>query len=149
MSDTIDEYKRLFREATVTDQMKLFQLHVAIYLVVNIIWLSLNMMGTVMIKSFLGSIRFPGWMGSAGNCTLLVLCAWRREPVPAQGRDGGVKDQIRLLSKPVDTVPLGKRFSWEPGPFYYFILPFLSFLRLAFSVIFSSSFPEGYSNPRF
>ena len=47
MAGTIDEYKRLFREATVTDQMKLFQLHIVIYLVVNIIRLALNMMGTV------------------------------------------------------------------------------------------------------
>ncbi len=50
MAGTIDEYKRLFREATVADQMKLFQLHIAIYLVVNIIWLALNMMGSVMIE---------------------------------------------------------------------------------------------------
>jgi hypothetical protein len=50
MAGTIDEYKRLFREATVTDQMKLFQLHVVIYLVVNIIWLALNMMGSIMIN---------------------------------------------------------------------------------------------------
>ncbi|OYV07949.1 MAG: hypothetical protein CG443_842 [Methanosaeta sp. ASP1-1] len=47
MASTIDEYKRLFREATVSDQMKLFQVHIAIYLVVNIIWLALNMMGTI------------------------------------------------------------------------------------------------------
>ena len=42
MTGTIDEYKRLFREAHVSDQMKLFQLHIAIYLVVNIIWLALK-----------------------------------------------------------------------------------------------------------
>ena len=47
MASTIDEYKRLFREAHVSDQMKLFQIHIAIYLVVNIIWLALNMMGTL------------------------------------------------------------------------------------------------------
>jgi hypothetical protein len=47
MAGTLDEYKRLFREATVSDQMKLFQLHIAIYLVVNIIWLALNMMGSI------------------------------------------------------------------------------------------------------
>jgi hypothetical protein len=45
MAGTIEEYQRLFREATVSDQMKLFRLHVAIYLVVNIIWLALVMMG--------------------------------------------------------------------------------------------------------
>jgi hypothetical protein len=50
VAGTLDEYKRLFREATVSDQMKLFKLHIAIYLVVNIIWLALNMMGTVKIE---------------------------------------------------------------------------------------------------
>ena len=50
MAGTIEEYKRLFREATVSDQMKLFQLHIAIYLVVNIIWLALNMMGKISIS---------------------------------------------------------------------------------------------------
>jgi hypothetical protein len=49
MMSTIDEYKRLFREAHVSDQIKLFQLHIAIYLIVNIIWLALNMMGTITI----------------------------------------------------------------------------------------------------
>lgn len=39
---TLEEYKRLFREATVADQVKLFQLHIAIYLVVNAIWIALN-----------------------------------------------------------------------------------------------------------
>jgi len=47
VSGIVDEYKRLFREATVADQMKLFRLHIAIYLVVNIVWLALNMMGTI------------------------------------------------------------------------------------------------------
>ena len=49
MAGTLDEYKRLFREATVSDQMKLFRLHIAIYLIVDIIWLALNMMGSVKI----------------------------------------------------------------------------------------------------
>jgi hypothetical protein len=49
MAGTLDDYKRLFREATVSDQMKLFQLHLAIYLVVNIIWLAMNSMGSINI----------------------------------------------------------------------------------------------------
>lgn len=49
MAGKIDEYKKLFREATVADQMKLFKLHIAIYLVVNVIWLILNMMGYIKI----------------------------------------------------------------------------------------------------
>jgi len=44
--------------------------------------------------SCLGNVLLPSWMGSAGNCTLLVLRPRRRESVQAQGRDGGGKDQI-------------------------------------------------------
>jgi hypothetical protein len=62
MAGTIDEYKRLFREATVADQMKLFQLHIAIYLVVNIIWLALNMMDTIKIEPTWAVYYSPvGW----------------------------------------------------------------------------------------
>jgi hypothetical protein len=62
MADTINEYKKLFREATVADQMKLFQLHIAIYLVVNIIWLALNMNGTVRIDPSWAIYYSPvGW----------------------------------------------------------------------------------------
>ena len=62
MAGTIEEYKRLFREATVSDQMKLFQLHIAIYLVVNIIWLALNMMGTINISPAWAMYYSPvGW----------------------------------------------------------------------------------------
>lgn len=62
MASTIDEYKRLFREATVSDQMKLFQVHIAIYLVVNIIWLALNMMGTISISPVWAMYYSPvGW----------------------------------------------------------------------------------------
>ena len=62
MASTIDEYKRLFREATVSDQMKLFQVHIAIYLVVNIIWLALNMMGTISISPAWARYYSPvGW----------------------------------------------------------------------------------------
>jgi len=59
---TLNEYKRLFREATVSDQMKLFQLHIVIYLVVNIIWLALNMMGTIKIEPSWAVYYSPvGW----------------------------------------------------------------------------------------
>ena len=62
MASTIDEYKRLFREATVSDQMKLYQVHIAIYLVVNIIWLALNMMGTISISPAWAMYYSPvGW----------------------------------------------------------------------------------------
>lgn len=62
MTGALDEYKKLFREATVADQMKLFQLHIAIYLVVNIIWLGLNMMGTITITPAWAMYYSPvGW----------------------------------------------------------------------------------------
>lgn len=62
MTGTIDEYKRVFREATVADQMKLFKLHLGIYLVVNIIWIALNMMGRIEINPSLAVYYSPiGW----------------------------------------------------------------------------------------
>ena len=62
MAGTLDEYKRLFREATVSDQMKLLKLHIVIYLVVNIIWLALNMMGTIKIDPSWAIYYSPvGW----------------------------------------------------------------------------------------
>jgi len=62
MTTTLDEYKRLFREAHVADQMKLFRLHIGIYLVVNIIWLALNWMGSIKIDPSLAVYYSPvGW----------------------------------------------------------------------------------------
>lgn len=62
MAGTLDEYKRLFREATVVDQMKLFQLHLAIYLIVNVVWLALNAMGSVKIEPSWAVYYSPvGW----------------------------------------------------------------------------------------
>ncbi len=71
MAGPIEEYKRLFREATVADQMKLFKLHVAIYLVVNLVWLALNMMGIVSIS--------PAWaiyFSPVGWVILVVVHYW-------------------------------------------------------------------------
>lgn len=62
MAGTLEEYKRLFREAHVSDQMKLFRLHLTIYLVVNIIWLALNMMGSIKIEPAWAMYYSPvGW----------------------------------------------------------------------------------------
>jgi hypothetical protein len=62
MASTMDEYKRLFREATVSDQMKLFKIHIFIYLIVNVIWLALNMMGSVQINPSWAVYYSPiGW----------------------------------------------------------------------------------------
>ena len=62
IAGTLDEYKRLFREATVADQMRLFKLHIAIYLVVNIIWLALNAAGSIKIEPIWAVYYSPvGW----------------------------------------------------------------------------------------
>jgi hypothetical protein len=62
MAGTLDEYKRLIREATVADQMNLFKIHIAIYLVVNIIWLVLNVTGSIKIDPIWAIYYSPvGW----------------------------------------------------------------------------------------
>jgi hypothetical protein len=62
MAGAIDEYKRLIREATVTDQMKLFKIHIAIYLIVNIVWLALYFMGSIVITPAWAIYYSPvGW----------------------------------------------------------------------------------------
>ena len=62
MTGTLDEYKRLFREATVADQMKLFRLHIAIYIVVNLVWLALNATGSIKIDPAWAVYYSPvGW----------------------------------------------------------------------------------------
>lgn len=71
MAGKIDEYKKLFREATVADQMKLFKLHIAIYLVVNIIWLLLNMMGYIKIDPALAM-----WYSPVGWGILVIVHYW-------------------------------------------------------------------------
>jgi len=71
MAGTIEEYKRLFREAHVSDQMKLFQLHIVIYLLVNIIWLALNMMGTISITPV-----WAMWYSPVGWGLLVIVHYW-------------------------------------------------------------------------
>jgi hypothetical protein len=62
MAGTLDEYKRLIREATVADQVKLFKIHIAIYLVVNIIWLAMNATGSIKIDPIWAVYYSPvGW----------------------------------------------------------------------------------------
>jgi hypothetical protein len=62
MVGAIDEYKRLIRVVTVSDQTKLFQMHIAIYLIVNIVWLALNFMGSIKIEPMWAIYFSPvGW----------------------------------------------------------------------------------------
>jgi hypothetical protein len=61
MAGTLEEYKRLFREAHVEDQMKLFRLHLIIYLVVNAIWVALNYMYVLPEYRWLMYYPLIGW----------------------------------------------------------------------------------------
>lgn len=71
MAGTLEEYKRLFRDATVADQMKLFQIHIVIYLVVNAIWIALNMMGTVHATP-----SWAMWYSPVGWGLLIIVHYW-------------------------------------------------------------------------
>lgn len=71
MPGTLEEYKRLFRDATIADQMKLFQLHIVIYLVVNAIWIALNMMGTIEAKP-----SWAIWYSPVGWGLLIIVHYW-------------------------------------------------------------------------
>jgi hypothetical protein len=93
MAQSLEEYKRLFREATVADQNKLFNLHVGIWAVVNLIWLGLNMMGYVKVEPSVAMYFSPvGWgllvvvhywfyVRGAEN-----LCKLREDMVEAKGK---------------------------------------------------------------
>jgi 2TM domain len=70
MTVTLEDYRRLFIEAHVEDQKNLFQLHVIIYIVVNIIWLALNYMGSIKVEPMLAMWYSPfGW-------GLLIVAHW-------------------------------------------------------------------------
>lgn len=71
MAGTIDEYKQLFREAHVEDQSKLLQLHAAIYVVVNLIWLALNLMGSIKVDPM-----WAMWYSPVGWGLLVVVHWW-------------------------------------------------------------------------
>ena len=69
MAVTLDEYKRLFREAHVEDQRKLLNLHLMIYLVVNVIWLILNFVYNQPITYWVLLYPIVGW-------GILVMVHW-------------------------------------------------------------------------
>ncbi|MDD1758669.1 MAG: 2TM domain-containing protein [Methanotrichaceae archaeon] len=71
MAGTLEDYKRLFREAHVADQKKLLQLHVIIYIVVNIIWLALNYMGSIKVEP-----TWAMWYSPVGWGLLIVVHWW-------------------------------------------------------------------------
>jgi hypothetical protein len=69
MAVTLDEYKRLFREAHVEDQRKLLNLHLMIYMVVNVIWLILNFVYNQPITYWVILYPIVGW-------GILVVVHW-------------------------------------------------------------------------
>ena len=70
MAEALEDYKRLLIEAHVEDQKELFQLHVIIYIVVNIIWFALNYMGSIQVEPMLAMWYLPvGW-------GLLIVAHW-------------------------------------------------------------------------
>ncbi len=69
MAATLNEYKRLFREAHVEDQKKLLNLHVMIYAVINAIWIILNFMFNQPVTYWVLLYPIVGW-------GLLVLVHW-------------------------------------------------------------------------
>jgi hypothetical protein len=69
MAETLDEYKRLFREAHVEDQRKLLNLHLMIYMVVNVIWLILNFVYNQPITYWVILYPIVGW-------GILVVVHW-------------------------------------------------------------------------
>ncbi len=65
-----DYYKRRLIEAHVENQHDLFQFHVIIYIVVNIIWFALNYMGSIKIEPMLAMWYLPFVWG------LLIVFHW-------------------------------------------------------------------------
>ncbi len=61
MAGNIEQYKRLFRESHVEDQQVLFGLHVLIYIVVNALWVLLNMLLIPLRYRWLMFYPIIGW----------------------------------------------------------------------------------------
>ncbi len=61
MAGNMDQYKRLFRESHVEDQQVLFGLHVLIYIVVNALWVLLNMLLIPLRYRWLMFYPIVGW----------------------------------------------------------------------------------------
>lgn len=61
MAGNMEQYKRLFRESHVEDQQVLFGLHVLIYIVVNALWVLLNMLLIPLRYRWLMFYPIIGW----------------------------------------------------------------------------------------
>ncbi len=90
MAGNMDQYKRLFREAHVEDQQALFGIHVLIYIVVNAIWVMLNMLLVPLRYRWLmfypligwGALIFVHWWFYVRNAD--KLCKLREERVASK-----------------------------------------------------------------
>ncbi len=70
MAGALEDYRRLLIEAHVENQNELFQFHVIIYIIVNLIWLALNYMGSIKVEPMLATWYLPfGW-------GLLIVVLW-------------------------------------------------------------------------
>jgi hypothetical protein len=70
MAVALEDYRRLLVEAHVENQNELFRFYVIIYIVVNIIWLALNYMGSIKVEPMLAIWYLPfGW-------GLLIIFHW-------------------------------------------------------------------------
>lgn len=61
MAGNMEQYKRLFRESHVEDQQVLFGIHVLIYIVVNALWVLLNMLLIPLRYRWLMFYPIIGW----------------------------------------------------------------------------------------
>ncbi len=90
MAGNMDQYKRLFREAHVEDQQALLGIHVLIYIVVNAIWVMLNMLLVPLRYRWLmfypligwGALIFVHWWFYVRNAD--KLCKLREERVASK-----------------------------------------------------------------
>jgi hypothetical protein len=70
MAVALEDYRHLLIEAHVENQNELFQFYVIIYIIVNIIWLALNYMGSIKVEPMLAMWYLPfGW-------GLLIVFHW-------------------------------------------------------------------------
>lgn len=61
VAGNMEQYKRLFRESHVEDQQVLFGIHVLIYIVVNALWVMLNMLFVPLRYRWLMFYPIVGW----------------------------------------------------------------------------------------
>ena len=90
MAESLEQYRRMFREAHVEDQHALFGIHVLIYVLANAVWIMLNMIFVPSRYRWLmfypiigwGSLVFVHWWFDVRNAN--KLCRLREEKAVAR-----------------------------------------------------------------